>query len=128
MSIQSISSSPTGNVANLASAPRSGTSELSATTDTSAAKATTATQQANPAQNNPASRQQLDDAVKAVSTIVGTVNNSLEFSVDDNSGKTVVKIVDTGTKEIIRQIPSEEMLAIAKALDGIKGLLVRQKA
>ena len=40
----------------------------------------------------------------------------------------MVKVVDQSTKEVIRQIPSEEMLAIAKALDSLKGLLVRQTA
>lgn len=128
MSIQSISSSPTGNVANLASAPRQSTPEASSIADANSAKAAAAAQQTASAPQAATSPQQLEDAVKAVSAIVGSVNNSLEFSVDDNSGKTVVKIVDTGTKEIIRQIPSEEMIAIAKALDGIKGLLVRQKA
>ena len=32
------------------------------------------------------------------------------------------------TEELIRQIPSEEMLALAKALDTMKGLLIQQKA
>lgn len=74
------------------------------------------------------SRNELDKAVKDVSEFVKTANNSLQFSIDDDLGVTVVKVIDTGTKELIRQIPSEEMLSIAKALGSIKGLLVRQKA
>lgn len=74
------------------------------------------------------SRKALDSATKAVNDFVGTVNNSLNFSIDDSTGKTVVKVIDVATKEVIKQFPSEEMLAIAKALDGIKGLLVQQKA
>jgi len=85
-------------------------------------------QSAQPAQEAQPSRQELDKAVKAVSVFVTSVNNSLQFSVDDDSGRTVVKVIDTATKEVIKQIPSKEMLAIAKALDGIKGLLVHQKA
>ena len=127
MSIQSISSSPPGNVSNYTPPSRQGATESSAVSDANSAK-TAAIAQQIAAQDAQTSKQQLDDAVKAVSSIVGSVNNSLEFSVDGSSGKTVVKIVDTGTKEVIRQIPSEEMIAIAKALDGIKGLLVRQKA
>ena len=73
-------------------------------------------------------RDQLNSAVKATKDFVGTINSSLEFSIDDDTGTSIVKIIDKETKEIIRQIPSEEMLAIAKALDTIKGLLVRQKA
>ena len=70
---------------------------------------------------------QLADAIKATNDFVNTVNNSLTFSVDKDSGKTIVKVIDKSTDEVIRQIPSEEMLAIAQALDKIKGLLVHQK-
>jgi flagellar protein FlaG len=87
-----------------------------------AAAAPQAPQEAKP------SRQQLDDAVKAVNDFVNPVNNSLQFRVDDDTGKTIVKVIDKTTNEVIRQFPSEEMIAIAKALDGIKGLLFRQKA
>ena len=73
-------------------------------------------------------RKELDKAVEAVNEFVGAVNTDLRFSVDDDTGRTVVKVMDVNTKEVIKQYPSEEMLAIAKALDSIKGLLVQQKA
>lgn len=52
---------------------------------------------------------------------------NLLFSIDDDSGRTIVKVVDNATKEVIRQIPSEEILSIAKALDRLKGLLIKQE-
>ena len=73
-------------------------------------------------------REALDKAVEAVNEFVGSVNNDLRFAVDDETGRTVVKVIDVNTKEVIKQYPSEEMLAIAKALDSIKGLLVQPKA
>lgn len=69
-------------------------------------------------------RSALDEVEKAIAPIT----QALEFSVDDDSGKTVVKVMDTETKELIRQMPSEEVLAIAKALDKLKGLLLQQQA
>jgi Uncharacterized flagellar protein FlaG len=48
--------------------------------------------------------------------------------VDGDTGQLVVKIIDRSTKEVIRQMPSEEMMAIAKTLDSIKGLFVTQTA
>ncbi|HMY07311.1 MAG TPA: flagellar protein FlaG, partial [Accumulibacter sp.] len=51
-----------------------------------------------------------------------------EFSVDNDTGQMVVKVVDKSTQEVIRQVPSKEMLAIAKTLDNIKGLFVKQTA
>jgi flagellar protein FlaG len=72
--------------------------------------------------------EELDQAVKAVNDFVKPFNNALNFSVDQESQTTVVKVIDQSTKEVIRQIPSEEMLALAKALDTMKGLLIQQKA
>jgi flagellar protein FlaG len=83
-------------------------------------------QSAQPAQ--PVSSEQLNAAVKSVREFVGTINNNLEFSINDDTQQVVVKIIDSSTKEVIRQIPSEEMVAMAKALDSIKGLFIKQTA
>lgn len=66
--------------------------------------------------------------MQAVQKFVQPIANNLEFSIDDDTGKTVVKVMDTATKEVIRQIPSEEILEIARALDRLQGLFLRQKA
>ena len=71
---------------------------------------------------------EVEQAVKEVNDFIRTINNALSFSLDQESDQMVVKVIDQGTKEVIRQIPSEEMLALAKALDTMKGLLVRQQA
>ncbi len=75
-----------------------------------------------------ASDDQLKDVVKAVNDFVKPFNDTLLFSIDKDTGTTVVKVIDTETDEVIKQIPSEEMLALAKALDQLRGLLVKQKA
>lgn len=73
-------------------------------------------------------REEVEAAVKSVGEFVQPINSNLEFSVNDDTGQLVVKIIDRATKEVIRQMPSEEMLAIAKTLDSIKGLFVKQTA
>lgn len=73
-------------------------------------------------------RQEVEEAAKSVREFVQPINSNLEFSVNDDTGQLVVKIIDRATKEVIRQMPSEEMLAIAKTLDSIKGLFVKQTA
>ena len=45
------------------------------------------------------------------------ISRNLEFYIDDASGKTVITVRDTATKEVIRQIPSEDMLAISARLN-----------
>ena len=84
----------------------------------------------NPVQPTDATakREQVETAVKAVKDFIQPMTGSLEFTLDEESGETVIKITDPSTKELIRQIPSKEMLEIAQALDRLQGLLVKQKA
>lgn len=70
---------------------------------------------------------QVQDAAGKVNDFVSKVASELKFSVDDDTGTTVVRIIDTSTQEVIRQIPSQELLEIAKSLDKLQGLLVKQK-
>lgn len=75
-----------------------------------------------------ASAEQVQQAMKQVAEAVQAKASNLEFSVDKETGTTVVKVVDAQTKEVIRQIPPEEMLSLARAMTQAEGLLVRQKA
>jgi flagellar protein FlaG len=65
--------------------------------------------------------QQIDDFLKASSS-------NLQVSVDSESEELIVRVVDTETQEVIRQIPSKEMLAMSQAIDQMSGLLLRQTA
>lgn len=76
----------------------------------------------------PAPLAQVQQAIEDVRSAIAPVAQDLNFSIDEDTGKTVVKVVDTSTDEVIRQIPSEEIISIAKALDKLQGLLVQQKA
>lgn len=75
-----------------------------------------------------ASPQQLGDAIKSINKTMQQLSQDIEFSVDTDSRRTVIKIIDQQTGEVIRQMPSEEALEISKALDRIQGLLLKQKA
>lgn len=55
-------------------------------------------------------------AVEHLNTNIQSLNRNLEFSIDEGSGAMVVKVVDADTKEVIRQIPREEVLALAQHL------------
>ncbi|ACR01487.1 MULTISPECIES: flagellar protein FlaG [Thauera] len=71
---------------------------------------------------------EVQKALEEVEKAVAPMAQSLQFSLDKDSGRTVVKVMDTDTNEVIRQIPSEEVLAISKAVDKLKGLLLKQQA
>ncbi len=77
----------------------------------------TAASQNNPVQAQPSqqemSQTELRDMVSELNTQIQAVQRDLSFSLDEGSGKTVIKVMDSDSGEIIRQIPSEEVLAIA---------------
>jgi flagellar protein FlaG len=73
-------------------------------------------------------RRTIEEATKKVQQTVSMFNSALQFQIDQDTEKVVIKIIDTNTKEVIKQIPPQEILEIAKALDKLQGLLVREKA
>lgn len=68
------------------------------------------------------------DAVHNINKTMQAMSQKLEFSIDTDSKRPIVKVVDQETNEVIRQMPTAEALEIAKALDRVRGLLIRQKA
>lgn len=98
-----------------------------------ASEASTATKTVAPAavikQPDPASQaEQVTQAIKSINKAMEGRSQSLEFSIDESSKRTIVKVVDQTTKVVIRQIPTLEVLEIAKALDNVQGLLISHKA
>ena len=60
---------------------------------------------------------EIDDAVQDINEYIQAVHRELQFSVDEDSGRTVIKVMDLETKEVIRQIPNEEALKFARMLE-----------
>lgn len=79
----------------------------------------------------PADSTELNDVKQAVSDInkaMQFMSRQLEFSVDTDSDRTIVKVIDQQTREVIRQMPTKEALEIGKALEKAQGLLIKQTA
>ncbi len=74
----------------------------------------------------------LDRAVSRLQEYVQVVRRNLEFSIDETTDRLVVKVVDAETEEVVRQIPSEEALALARRLQETRaeqqGLLLSTEA
>ena len=75
-----------------------------------------------------ASQSQINQAIEAANAALKRVTNDLEFFMDSATGKAVVRVIDGSTGQVLRQFPSAEMLAIARALDRFQGMLIKQKA
>ena len=71
---------------------------------------------------------EVEAALKTLNEFTAMVAQDVSFSLDEESGKTIVKVVDTATQEVLRQFPSAEALSIARSIDKMQGLLIREKA
>lgn len=129
MSIQTISTATLGFGARVADAAQAAPpipegQSLPATSDMPGVSQPVAPQNSGKLSDPAQIQQALEDVRKAIAPVA----QNLLFSIDDDTGHTVIKIIDSSTDEVIKQIPSEEILAISKALDKLQGLLVKQHA
>ncbi len=62
----------------------------------------------------------LQVAVSQINDYVQNLQRNLQFTVDEESGKDVVTVIDSESKEVIRQLPSEEALVLARRLAAYK--------
>ncbi|MCM1129988.1 MAG: flagellar protein FlaG [Alistipes senegalensis] len=84
----------------------------------------------------PGSEEEAREAEKAraqqaaddISDVLASMPKSLNLSVDEDLGRVVVKVMDPETKEVIKQIPSEEALELAKSLSKMRGMFVETRA
>lgn len=72
--------------------------------------------------------QDLDEAVSNIQQFVQSIQRNLNFSLDDSTGRVVVKVTDGSSGEVIRQIPSEEALRLAESLEQASSLLFKAEA
>ena len=63
------------------------------------------------------SAEQVKDAVSKLNEYVQSTERTLDFQVDEDSGKTIIKVFDKVSSELIRQIPNELALELAQNLN-----------
>lgn len=63
-------------------------------------------------------------AAKQIESYLKSIGRALEFRVDSDTGRTVVTVRNSATGEVVRQIPSEEALELARHLERYGGALV----
>ncbi len=70
---------------------------------------------------------EIQEAIAEINKAVKKVPTSLDFSVDETSKRFVVQVTDTSTGEVIRKLPGDAVLRIAKQLESLKGVVFDQK-
>ena len=72
-------------------------------------------------------KERLSEALKTLMQAVEHLANRLNFTTDEDTGRLVIKVIDRDTKQVIRQIPPEELLSLAKRLEELRGILISMR-
>ena len=70
----------------------------------------------------------LQQSLDEINKVMATLSISVQFRIDPDYKELIVKVVDEDTGKLIRQIPTEEVVKMSKAMDNLKGLLFAQTA
>ena len=72
--------------------------------------------------------EELGNAVADLNKVAQAMSQGVRFSVDEDTGRTVVKVVDTQTDKVLRQIPTVEALKLWRSIEQMQGVMLRDKA
>lgn len=69
---------------------------------------------------------QLQQSLQDINKVLAGFSISVQFEIDPDYSELIVKVVDQDSGKLIRQIPTEEVVKMSKAMDNLKGLLFAQ--
>lgn len=82
----------------------------------------------SPADLSEQSVEALRKTVDAINDFMSQFQRTLNFSVDQEGGQTIIKVIDKSNDELVRQIPSEDFIEISKHIEQMNNLLFSEKA
>ncbi len=71
--------------------------------------------------------EEVEHVVEEMNAFMQSMQRNLSFSVDEQLGKDIVSVTDVETEEVIRQIPSEDLMVLLKKMDDVAGILFDTK-
>jgi len=77
--------------------------------------------------NGKSDKTYLDEAIKKLKYAGDIFNRKLDFRVDEATNRVVVKVIDTETDKVIKEIPSEQVIRLAAKIKEMIGLLVDEE-
>jgi len=90
--------------------------------------ANTVIKPSNVSQSSQPSQEVVAKTAQQLESFVASMGRDLSFSVDSTTGYHVVRVTNPQTGEVVRQLPSEELLKIAQTMEQTSSGLVNQKA
>lgn len=71
---------------------------------------------------------QLQQSLQEINQVLAGFSISVQFEMDPDYKDLIVKVVDQHTGQLIRQMPTEDVVRMSKAMENLKGLLFSQAA
>ena len=79
------------------------------------------------AKNAPApSAKDVQQSLEDINKVLSGFSISVQFKVDSDYNQLIIKVVDQDSGKVIRQIPTEDVVRMSKAMENLKGLLFAQ--
>lgn len=69
------------------------------------------------------SPEEVGQILEVANAALKSANNSLRFRVDDSIDRPIVTVVDEDSGSVVRQLPSEEIVRIARSIDSMRGVI-----
>lgn len=69
------------------------------------------------------SLEKMQEIIQVANAAMEGANNSLRFQVDESLSQPIVSVVDQNSGDVIRQLPSEEIVRISRSIESMRGIL-----
>jgi flagellar protein FlaG len=69
---------------------------------------------------------EIDDAIAKLNEVLATKDHSIRFRRDETLNRSIITVVNDDTGEVVRQLPTDEMLQVARNIENLKGVLVKE--
>jgi len=73
------------------------------------------------------SEKAIRDAIDRVNIVIAGFNRQFDFSIHEKTHRIMVKVIDTETKEVIKEIPPEKILDMVAQMWEMAGILVDER-
>lgn len=104
------------------------TENVEATNERKLEQVVAKSEEANSLTNQDVSKEQLEVLAEKLQEFVSSLNKGLQFSVHEESGRDVIKVIDRESEEVVRQYPSEEVLELVAKLSDAAGNFINSQA
>jgi len=72
-------------------------------------------------------KEDVDKAINEIKQQMDVVGREINFSVDEDLNIVIIKVINKDTEEVVRQIPTEEVVEIARNIEENKGLIFQEE-